>query len=263
MGIMTIRRLMGTAALFAAAAFAREEGTLVVDRGLPRANWNDTAGVTARANVRWTLYSQGFVGDDFVIGQAGEQWVVHTLRVWAVPGAFDVDPAHLGDVYQDVRLYVGGAGEDLTPVASGRLARGSNAVEGADVAISEATDAPLYENFGTPFKIYQIEFRNLNLRVEGGQRYRFGAWGMGRSVGEKGDIYPWFTHGSNATQGAAPADGADGKLLLFEAAGRYAKEYDATGAAWNKSSDLNVQIWARKAGSGRTLSPQPLQRVSK
>ncbi|MFN0104851.1 MAG: hypothetical protein ACKV2U_22555 [Bryobacteraceae bacterium] len=244
---MMIRGLIGSAALFAA-AFAQEAGTLVVDRGLPRANWNDASGATARSNVRWTLYDQGFAGDDFVIGQAGEKWVLNTLRVWAVPGASDIDPAHLGDVYQDVRLYVGGDEEDLTPVASGRLARGSNAVEGADIVITEASDAPLYENFGAHLKIYQIEFRNLNLRVEGGARYRFGAWGMGRNVGEKGEIYPWFTHGSNATQGEAPADGADGKLLLFEAAGRYANEYDASGAAWNKSSDLNVQIWARKVG---------------
>jgi hypothetical protein len=245
---MMIRRLMGTLFLFAVAAVAQEAGTLVVDRGLPQANWNNASGVTARANVRWTLYSDGFVGDDFVVGQAGERWVVNTLRVWAVPGAFGNDPAALGDVYQDVRLYVGGAGEDLTPVISGRLARASNAVQGADVVITEAANVPLYENFGANFKIYQIEFRNLNLRVEGGARYRFGAWGMGRSVGEEGELYPWFTHGSNATQGESPADGADGKLLLFEAAGRYAKEYDASGAAWNKSSDLNVQIWARKDG---------------
>lgn len=225
---------------------------MVVDRGLPRANWNNDAGVAARSNVRWTLYSQGFVGDDFVIGKAGEKWVVDTLRVWAVPGAYGEDPANLGDVYQDVRLYVGGAEGDLTPVATGRLERGSNVVEGADIVITEAADVPLYENFGAALKVYQIEFRNLNLRVEGGARYRFGAWGMGRNVGEKNEIYPWFTHGSNATQGEAPADGADGKLLLFEAAGRYAKEYDATGAAWNKSSDLNVQIFARQAARTRS-----------
>lgn len=240
-----MRRLIGTFALMTGGLLAAE--TLVVDRGLPKTNWNNDAGETARANVRWTLYSQGFVGDDFVIGQAGERYVVNTLRVWAVPGAFDTDPATLGDVYQDIRLYVGAPGEDLTPVASGRLERSSNEVSGADIVITEAEGVPMYENFGKQFKIYQVEFRNLNLRVQGGVRYRFGAWGMGRNIGEKGEIYPWFTHGSNAAQGATQADGADGKLLLFEAAGRYAKEYDAAGAAWNKSSDLNVQIWATRA----------------
>jgi hypothetical protein len=246
---MDLRRVIGTAALFAAAAFAQEDGLLVVDRGLPRANWNNDSGATARSNVRWTLYNRGFVGDDFVVGKPGERWVIQTLRVWAVPGAMEQEPAFLGDVYQDVRLYVGGPEEDLTPVASGRLAKGSNTVDGSGVEITEAPDAPLYENFGSQFKIYQVEFRNLNLQVEGGVRYRFGAWGMGRAMGEKGDIYPWFTHGSNSVQGEAPADGADGRLLLFESAGRYAKEYDAAGAAWNKSSDLNVQIWAKRATS--------------
>ena len=243
---MKMRQWIGLGMLLAGAAFGEEGGRLAVDRGLPRANWNNDAGAAARANVRWTLYGEGFVGDDFVVGKAGESWVVDTVRVWAVPGAYGSDPAFLGDVYQDVRLYVGGPEGDLTPVSSGRLERGSNAVDGAAIVIAEAAGTPLYENFGQELKIYQIEFRNLNLKVDGGVRYRFGAWGMGRSL-ENGGIYPWFTHGSNAAQGEAPADGADGKLLLFEAAGRYAKEYDATGAAWNKSADLNVQVMARPA----------------
>jgi len=252
MELMRVYRLALLTAVLASAALAQESGRLTVDRGLPKANLNNGAGVTARSNVRWTLYGQGFVGDDFTVGRAGEKWVIQTMRVWAVPGAFGIDPANLGDVYQDVRLYLGAEGEDLTPVVSGRLERGSNAVEGADIAIVEETESPAYENFGDQFKIYRVEFRNLNLKVDGGVRYRFGAWGMGRSTGEKGEIYPWFTHGSNAVQGEAPADGADGKLLLFEAAGRYGREYESTGAAWNKSSDLNVQIWAAKAASSRS-----------
>ncbi len=228
--------------LFTAIALSAQEAPLAVDRGLPAGNWNNDAGITARSNVRWTLYSQGFVGDDFTIGQPGEKWTIDTLRVWAVPGAQGVDPASLGDVYQDIRLYIGSGDGDLTPVSTGRLSRGSNAVDGADIVITEA--APIYEDFGAQFKIYQIEFRNLNLTVNGGERQRFGAWGLGRSIGDKGEIYPWFTHGSNAVQSQARADGADGKLLLFEAAGRYAKEYNASGAAWNKDSDLNVQIFA-------------------
>jgi hypothetical protein len=228
--------------LFTAIALTAQEAPLAVDRGLPAANWNNDAGITARSNVRWTLYSQGFVGDDFVIGQPGEKWTIDTLRVWAVPGARGIEPATLGDVYQDIRLYIGSGNDDLTPVSTGRLTRGSNAVEGADIVITEA--APTYEDFGAQFKIYQIEFRNLNLTVNGGERQRFGAWGLGRATGDKGEIYPWFTHGSNAVQSQVRADGADGKLLLFEAAGRYAKEYTASGAAWNKDSDLNVQVFA-------------------
>ncbi|HEU0123925.1 MAG TPA: hypothetical protein VFQ91_25565 [Bryobacteraceae bacterium] len=238
---MPMRRWMGMAALSAAMLTGQE---LVVDRGLPRVNQNNEAGSAARSNIRWTLYNQGFAGDDFTVGKAGEKWVIQTVRVWAVPGAYESDPATLGDVYQDVRLYVGGPDENLSPVVTGRLKRGSNAVEGADVTITEAAGAPRYENFGAELKIYQVEFRNVKLVVDGGVRYRFGAWGLGRVIGEKGEVYPWFTHGSNAVQGETPVYGTDGKLLLFDTAGRYAREFDPAGAAWNKGSDLNVQIWA-------------------
>ena len=50
---MIIRRLVAVMLLVAGGAFADDQ--LVVDRGLPRANWNNDAGVTARSNVRWTL----------------------------------------------------------------------------------------------------------------------------------------------------------------------------------------------------------------
>ena len=105
---MKFAHCIGLALLCVSAAFSQEEGSLLVDRGLPRANWNDASGVAARSNVRWTLYSQGFVGDDFTIGQPGERFVVNTLRMWAVPGAYQADPNTLGDVYQDIRLYLGG-----------------------------------------------------------------------------------------------------------------------------------------------------------
>src|SRR5580658_4154392 len=77
---------------------------LLVDRGLPQANLNNTAG-DYRSNIRWSLYDSGFLGDDFTVGAAGESWVIDTVRVWTVPGVTKIDPEHLGDFYQDVRLY--------------------------------------------------------------------------------------------------------------------------------------------------------------
>ena len=91
---------MKLVSLFAAgtlAAVAADPAALVVDRGLPQANWNNAAGVAERSNVRWTLYEQGFVADEFRLGEPGEKWVVDRIRVWAVPGAKGVDPAALGD----------------------------------------------------------------------------------------------------------------------------------------------------------------------
>ena len=121
---------MKLVSLFAAgtlAAFSADPSALVVDRGLPQANWNNAAGVAERSNVRWTLYEQGFVADEFRLGEPGEKWVVDKIRVWAVPGAKGVDPAALGDFYSKVQLFVGPAEGDLKAVASADLAPGSNA----------------------------------------------------------------------------------------------------------------------------------------
>ena len=87
----------------------RPSPALLVDRGLPQANLNNTSG-DYRSNIRWSLYDSGFLGDDFTVGAAGESWVIDTIRVWTVPGVHKTDPEHLGDFYQDVRLYFGGAG---------------------------------------------------------------------------------------------------------------------------------------------------------
>src|SRR6185295_1560348 len=79
----------------------------VVERGLPQVNLNNVSG-DYRSNVRWGWRDHGFLGDDFTLGASGEKWVVDSIRTWAVPGVSGLDPEHLGDVYRDVRLYLGG-----------------------------------------------------------------------------------------------------------------------------------------------------------
>lgn len=221
------------------AALAADPSTLVVDRGLPQANWNNAAGVTERSNVRWTLYEQGFVADEIRLGEPGEKWVVDKVRVWTVPGARGIDPATLGDFYSNVRLYLGPAAGDLNKVASADLQPGSN--EGsAQVRIADGVmeGAPLYDDFGAHYRIWQVDFTELNIAVTGGDTYRFGALGTGR------DKQAWFTHGANAAKSAARQDGADDKLFLYDTEGKFAGEYVASGKTWNKGADLNVQVFA-------------------
>lgn len=233
---------MKLVSLFAAgtmAAFSVDPSALMVDRGLPQANWNNAAGVTERSNVRWTLYEQGFVADEFRLGEPGEKWVVDKVRVWAVPGARGVDPAALGDFYSKVQLFVGPAEGDLKAIASADLAPGSNEGSG-NVRILDGVmeGAPLYDDFGAHYRIWQLDFENLKLAVEGGQTYRFGSFGTGR------DGQAWFTHGANAAKSSSRQDGADGKLFLYDTTGKFASEYVAGGKAWNKTADLNVQVFA-------------------
>jgi hypothetical protein len=220
---------------------------LVLDRGLPQANLNNAAGA-ARSNVRWGWHDHGFIGDDFSIGAPGEHWVIDSIRTWSVPGIAGATLPHLGDYYQDVRLHFGQG--DVTPVATAQLTSGSEETSSPNVRVSDATaaGATMYDDFGTPLRIWQVDFSNLSLAVEGGIKYRFGVWGNGRAVpgNSEGKVFTWYNHASNAALSGSRQDGADGSMLLFDAAGRSEGTHNAQGNGWDKSADINVQIFAHR-----------------
>jgi len=231
--------------LMGAQAFA-SDSVLVVNRGLPQSNLNNGSG-PVRSNVRWGWHDHGFVGDGFTIGSPGERWVIDSIRTWAVPGDASHLPDHLADFFEDVRLYFGGSDTGLTPVSTAALTRGSDETGNRNVRISEATQAGalLYDDFGAGLRIWQVEFGNLNLTVEGGVKYRFGVWGMGRPVpGMEGKTYTWFNHASNAPLSGTRQDGAEGVMLLFDAAGRSEGVFNAEGNGWDKPANINVQVFA-------------------
>src|SRR5688572_8447336 len=230
--------------LLAAPAIA-QQSRVVVDRGLPQANLNNVSG-PSRSNVRWGWDDAGFLGDSFAIGAPGERWVIDSVRTWVVPGNAAYAHQHLGNFYKDVRLYFGGPGEDLTPRITGQLSVDSDDTSDSRIRISEATreGTLLYDDFGASLRIWQVEFSNLEMAVEGGSHYRFGVWGLGRSVpGTEDRTYTWYNHASNARLSVSQQDGADGKMLLFNGAGRTKGEFNAEGNGWDKPADINVQIF--------------------
>jgi hypothetical protein len=236
------------------------DSILVVDRGLPSANLNNVSGAV-RSNVRWASGDSGFLGDHFMLGVPGEKWVIDSIRTWAVPGLEEVDRDHLGDFYQDVRLYFGVSSRGLTPVASALLSPGNDESSNPNLRITEASraGAPLYDNFGKFLRVWQVDFSCLNLSVDGGVNYSFGVWGMGREIPDgNGKGYMWFNRASNAPLAAARQDGADGVMLLFDASGKAAGEFTALGNGWDKSSDINVQVFAHRL-SGRQIAAQAAQ----
>jgi hypothetical protein len=235
------------------------DSVLVVDRGLPRQNLNDASG-PVRSNVRWGWNSHGFLGDDFTIGSAGERWVIDSIRTWAVPGVAGANLAHFGDFYQDVRLHFGQ--NDLTPVATAQLTAGSDETGSATVRVSDTSTSGtlLYDDLGTPLRVWQVDFTNLGLAVDGGTKYRFGVWGMGRAIpGAEGKTFTWYNHASNAALSGSPQDGADGTLLLFDAAGRSEGTHSAAGNGWDKSADINVQIFAHRSDADQTAATKARQ----
>jgi hypothetical protein len=231
----------------AVAAYAADP-VLVVDRGLPQSNLNMASG-DSRANIRWSGEDHGFVGDDFTVGAPGETWVIDSIRTWAAPPMLTTSSKHLGDLYQDVRLYFGPSGNALTPIQSSTLATGSDTADNAAVKFTDLTQsgATPYEEFGKDLRVVQVEFTRLNMTVQGGTKYAFGVWGMGRTVAGKEDkIYPWFNLGSNAALSAARQDGSDDTLLLFDGGGKFEGPFNSKGQQWDKSSDINVQVFAHR-----------------
>jgi hypothetical protein len=243
--VLTLKSLFLTAV---AAPALLAQSALVVDRGLPKVNLNNASG-PVRSNVRWGWHQQGFMGDDFTVGAPGEQWVIDSIRTWVVPGSGGKRPAHLGDVYQDVRLYFGSASRDLTPVAAGDFTEGADENGNEKIVISDATQNGeiAYDDFGTSLRVWQVEFRGLNLKVSGGEKLRFGVWGLGRAIpGEDGKRYMWYNHASNAELSGGTQDGADGSMILFDGAGRFEQTFQAKGAGWDKNADINVQVFGHR-----------------
>jgi len=243
-----IRLLKPTFWLLVAIPGFAGDSILVVNRGLPQANLNNVSG-PSRSNVRWGWHDEGFLGDSFSIGAPGERWVIDSIRTWVVPGTAEHVYSHLGDYYKDVRLYFGGPDEDLTPALTAQLTAGSDESSHADIRITEATRAGtlLYDDLGASLRIWQVEFGNLKMPVEGGIDYRFGVWGLGRQVPGAGDkTYMWYNHASNARLSVSPQDGADGAMLLFNGAGRAKGQFQAEGNGWDKAADINVQVFAHR-----------------
>ena len=241
--VLTLIPAMTTALAFAA------DPVLVMDRGLPQVNLNNVSG-PARSNVRWGYHDHGFLGDDFAIGAAGERWVIDSIRTWVVPGGEKAVLPHLGDFYKDVRLHFGKT--DLTPVSTAQLEPDSDGTSNPNVSVTDtsASGTLLYDDFGTHLRIWQIEFGQLNLAVEGGVKYRFGVWGIGRPVpGQSDKVFMWYNHASNAALSGGRQEGADGKMLLFDAAGRSEGDFDGEGNGWDKPGDINVQVFAHRVDS--------------
>jgi hypothetical protein len=231
------------------------DSMLVVDRGLPQGNLNNVSGA-ARSNVRWAFGDSGFMGDHFTVGAQSEKWMIDSIRTWTVPGLDSADPERLSDFYEDVRLYFGQSGSDLTPMVAAALSLGSDETTNPNVRISEATKAgtPLYDDFGKFLRVWQIDFTNLNLPVDGGSTYSFGVWGIGREIpGSGGKVYMWFNHASNAPLSAAREDGADGVMLQFDGSGKVVGEFTARGNGWDKNSDINIQVFAHRVSGTQAV----------
>lgn len=228
--------MLATAAAALAVGLAQPAAAaplLVVDRGLPTANLNNAAGAN-RSNVAWAEGSGSTttsIGDSFSLAS---EYVVTDIRVWVLDSVL---PA--ADAYQ---LWIGTTA-GVTPTTLSSSVVQTHYADGEDY---ERTTPGSYRN------IYQVDFA-VSLDLTAGT-YAFAVSGPGLSG--SGNATP-FLSASNATLSGSPQDGADGIYYGFNSIGQMdttnGYPADSNGNGWDKSSDVNVQVFVPEPSSFAVL----------
>lgn len=219
--------------------------SLVIDRGLPDANLNNAAGGD-RSNVAWGFNGDYLSGDDFTLGSTGDpsrpSWRIDKLSLWVVAGSAD-PAATLGDTFSSISLFLGPDNGSIDQAKTATLT--GNSTNNADVSVSKVAYPGTsldYQGSGGGFlNIFQVDFTNLGTFSPGELLFSLG--------GDPQDGANPFLHASNAALSGTQQDGADGMYRWFAGNGLDSSVtiggmFDSDGNGWDKSSDINVQIYA-------------------
>lgn len=232
---------------------ASAQADLVVDRGLPDLNLNNDAG-SDRSNVAWGFFAPYLSGDDFTLTSASNNFVIDRVRVWAVTGSASDDQFVLEDRFDRLSLFLGKEDDgEVDRVATTTLT--GNTPGNSNVTVSNvtyATSGADYQGSGGGFlNIWQIDFENLGFYTGGQFLFSLG----GVPVGEDDAV---FSHASNAALSGTPQQGSDNQYRWFAGtaddtsitAGGF---IDSQGNGWDKSSDINIQVFATDVPAPATL----------
>jgi len=246
-----------TAAMSASAA-------MLVNRGLPTANLNAAAGAD-QSNVAWAEPDLGlFDGDTFTV-TGTQSWKVNTIRLWFVGYNANnntdlTDDTYLGDYYNNLSLYVGTSGTlnrvSLASFTPGTDTTSNPNVVGTRVQYNGGAGTQLDEGVGGsgPWTIVQLDFNNLNLDFAPGTTVQFGMYATGSDVA--------YSHASNAALSGSPQDQADGLFSRFvlddPTTAHFLETVDSSVTGWNKSTDINVQVFGTPVPEPTTMIPGAL-----
>lgn len=254
---MTLKTLFIAAALTCGVISASAQ-TLVVDRGLPTANINNAAG-NNRSNVSWGWYGNDYMSaDDFTLGSAGgtDHWEITSIRTWVTIGSGYGDPTtdlYLGAAntsdpsaeFSQVNLYLGAKNDSLSIVKSANLIGGTN-TDNAQVTLTAVkySNGETYQGSSGAFVgLYEVDFTGLHISASSGQEFEFAVNGVANAYGA--GYFAWFNHASNAALSGSPQDGSDNFFQAYGTDGTNYGDIDSNGNGWDKSSDLNIQVYAQ------------------
>ena len=175
-------------------------------------------------------------GDTFTLPTGGGRsvYAVHTIRTWIASFA---DPSSL---YLSVTLFTGIGTTALTATASSPT-----------ITLSSYTGGVQYQRTTGPLiNVYEVDFTGLNLIANGGTTISFGVEGVSAGPIASDNSNLWYNLASNAALSGSPQDGADNLLQEYSWDGvpanapGYLGPFDTNGNGWDKSSDINVQVFA-------------------
>lgn len=230
--------------LFSATATLNAD-VMVFDRGLPTANLNNAAGAN-RSNVAWGDYTPSggenwAIGDDFNLGMAGSVGITD-LRVWIV----GTDSQPLSVMWSDLTLFGGGT----TAASVGVLSTVSTSGSDPHVDITKVTNPTYTGTSGDSIDIWQVDFL-LNWVVDGSTTNTFFVGGTPTATNVSlytVGVSPMLS-ASNKLLSGSTQEGADNLIHDIGYNGSTVATYEtwdtgAPGGGWDKSSDINVEIFA-------------------
>jgi hypothetical protein len=239
-------------------ASAVAQADVLVDRGLPTININNTAGAN-RSNIGWaattaigTVSANNIMlGDDFTLPTAASQYHVTNIRVWMMdpynlaPYTTSIAPAPndggtplpFGSTYNSISL-------DLRQGTSGLFAVvGSPTITQVTYVNGEAHQG----GSGNFRPMYQLDFA-VDITASGGTLFDFALNVDGKK--DETDAFGYgyyraFLEGSNAALSGSPQNGSDGLYYDWNKTNGDLLATENSGGpdgGWDKSSDFNVQV---------------------
>ena len=265
---------------------------LLFDRGLPTHNLNNTApndpALDAnRSNISWAFADRigsGYaysVGDDFVLGTSNDHYLIDTLRVWLVVGVVNTNATIPNSFWQTLTLWGGNVKEGISGLHD--LHTGSTNGSNGQISITEVAYSNGNSYWAEPVslyrKIWQLDFRNLQWRIKGGDRYQFFVNGSGFTSLGLWNVFP-ILHASNASLSGSPQAGADNfyrLLRLHNNQPDYLGTWNSSGVGspgsytenelpgfggWDKPTDINLQIFGSLLQPPTQTIPEPTSGMS-
>lgn len=233
-----------------------------VDHGIQsllQANLNNDISA-CRSNIRWANNDTNIAYGDTFLLPAGKQWIVDTIRVWVVPEIPIAPGYYLGQHFESITLYTGSDTSALSSTMAGVFHLGSNLTNNTNItALAVGYPGGLTDPGGViiPNKYYyqtangelrqlwQIDFNNLNLTVQGGTTQVFAVRGVPRFDrlmflhAVNSALGGWTQSGNNIFKSTDVTTGVSSTVSVDNQ-----KWFGKAADGSDKGSDISVQVFA-------------------